>query len=212
MTAPKQKRKPVTTPKGRAEYPRLDKPDTKFVTEGVYKIDLCIPAADAAGLKNNIDEVHAEAIALANAELKEKGKKGPAKENGLPYEERADGTIVFKFKTNASGKDPKTGETFEIRPALFDRAGTPLPAGTRVGGGSLCRVSFIPLPYVKPLGSGVTLRLSAVQVIEMQHHSAPAASFGFSSEDEEAAGEVAGEVAGEEAPAVKLEGSTPDDF
>ena len=36
------------TAKGRASFPHLNKPDTKFNAEGVYKTSLIVPAKDAA--------------------------------------------------------------------------------------------------------------------------------------------------------------------
>jgi hypothetical protein len=44
-----------TTPKGRALWPRLNEPDTKFKEEGEYSVKLILPADKAEPLMQLID-------------------------------------------------------------------------------------------------------------------------------------------------------------
>lgn len=172
----------LVTPRGRAIFPYLNTPDTKFNAEGRYKVDLAVPAAIAEDLVAKIDDAHREAVEKAR---QENPKSKRIKEADLPYEEDHErDEVVFKFRMKASFRN-KAGETVTMRPALFDAKGKPLPPDVKIGGGSILRVSFEPAPYYTALnGAGVTLRLKAVQVIELQTYGgASASAFGFEAED-----------------------------
>jgi len=62
------------TPKGKAVYPHLIEPDTKFDPEGVYKVDLSIPADEAAPLVEQLEAIRDEYVekTLDEAEGKKK--------------------------------------------------------------------------------------------------------------------------------------------
>lgn len=172
----KQKKVLVATPRGVAVFPTLHTPDTKFDANGVYKIDLKLTGADAEAFKAKVDGWHKESIAAAKKEntekAKEKGKKPtPVKENNPPYSENEDGSIDFKFKMPAkitlkSGN--RAGETITLRPQLVDAAMKPISKDVKIGGGSVCRVSFEVRNYNSPQGAGVKLSLVGVQVIELK--------------------------------------------
>ncbi len=177
------------TPAGRAIYPRLNEPDTKFKDEGTYSVRLALSGEDAQGLIDSIEEVKAEALEMAN-EMK-KGKK-KTKEADLPYadvldeDENETGEIAFHFKMTASGLSKKTGKKWERRPALFDAKTKRLdPEKTQIWGGSILKVSYTAEPfYVPALGAGVTLRLHGVQVLELVSGGEQTAeSMGFGEED-----------------------------
>lgn len=178
----KQKRPTFTTPRGRAIYPRLDSPDTKFKAEGVYRTKLAIPTSLAEGLIEEIDKAHA----AAQVEAKEKNpKEKKIKESTLPYETNPDNEdeTVFNFKMSASFKDKKTDEIVNMKPGIFDAKGKPV--SPRIGGGSILRVNFEMLPYFTKLaGAGVSLRMKGVQVLELKEWGGgDAASYGFETEE-----------------------------
>jgi hypothetical protein len=94
------------------------------------------------------------------------------------------GNLVFNFKLKASGKT-REGVEFTQAPKLYDAKGNPLPAGTKIGGGSTIKVAFeINKFYTATVGAGVSLRLKAVQVLDLKTwEGGNAASFGFGVEE-----------------------------
>ena len=161
-----------TTPKGIAQYPWLSKPDTKFNEEGVYKVDLIIPKADAIPLLKQINEVFAE-----NVDKETKRAKGQDVVKAKPpyWEELDDakqptGNVVLRLKS-------------KYKPAVFDAKGIPM-VDSNIWGGSELKVNGTIAPYFTSIiGAGVSLRLSAVQVIQyVEGGSGGAEGFGFKEE------------------------------
>lgn len=195
----KKDKKPIhVTPVGVAEWPHLNRPDTKFDEAGVFRTKLRLPADAAAPLVELIDAAFQAAHELdAVKEAKKKGKK--IKEADLPYQNATDdqgeetGEIVFSFKIKASG-ERKDGTKFTRSVPLWDAKRQPTKAD--VWGGSKIRVAFTLNPfYVPALGVGVSLQLGSVQVIELvQGQPRTAEGYGFDEEE----GYVAAPEGGEE--------------
>lgn len=177
----KQKKPRYTTPAGIAVYPYLSKPDTKFNPDGDYKVNLDVPNEEAGKLIAFLDEQHQASVDKAKEE--NKGKR--VKEGEIPYLVSEDrGVTTFKFKLKAKGKT-KAGEEFTQKPALFDSKGTPL-TDVSVGGGSKLKVSFELVPYYTAIaGAGISLRLKAVQVLELKEYTGGgnAGAYGFGEEE-----------------------------
>lgn len=177
----KKKAERFVSPKGIASYPYLHTPDTKFNTEGEYKVSLLVSGVDASKTIAFLNAQHEAAVAKAKKE--NAGKR--IKESELPFSENDDGTVTFKFKMKAK-VTPKKGDPFEQKPALFDAKGKPLTGETKVGGGSTIKVSYEVVPYYTAIaGAGVSLRLKAVQIIELKEYSGGgnAESYGFGEEE-----------------------------
>ena len=164
---------------GKAIYPHLNKPDTRFQKEGVYKVTLELSPINAKNLLKHIDD----GIALATKDSKSN------KTASLPYKTDENGNLHFNFKCKASGVS-KTGQNWEQKPKVFDSKGTPISRDILVWGGTTMKVAYEIIPYSNNmLGSGVSLRLKAVQVHELvSGGGASADSYGFK---EEANGYVA---------------------
>lgn len=179
MTKAKNPR--FTTPAGIAQYPYLTKPDTKFNPDGEYKIALEIPGAAAQDIVTFLDEQFAASVAKAKKE--NAGKK--IKEGDVPYSVDEDsGKVTVRFKLKAK-VTPKQGDPFEQRPAIFDAKGKPLQ-DAKIGGGSKVKVAYELVPYYTAIaGAGVSLRLKAVQVIDLVEFSggASADAYGFGEEE-----------------------------
>lgn len=179
MTKAKNPR--YTTPAGIAQYPYLTKPDTKFNPDGEYKISLEIPGAAAQDIVTFLDEQFAASVAKAKKE--NAGKK--IKEGDVPYSVDEDsGKVTVRFKLKAK-VTPKQGDPFEQRPAIFDAKGKPL-MDAKIGGGSKVKVAYELVPYYTAIaGAGVSLRLKAVQVIDLVEFSggASADAYGFGEEE-----------------------------
>ena len=164
---------------GKAIYPHLNKPDTRFQKEGVYKVTLELSPVNAKNLLKHIDD----GIKLATKDSKSN------KTAQLPYKTDENGNMQFNFKCKASGVS-KTGQNWEQKPKVFDSKGTPISKDILVWGGTTMKVAYEIIPYSNNmLGSGVSLRLIAVQVHELvSGGGASADSYGFK---EEANGYVA---------------------
>ena len=164
---------------GKAIYPHLNKPDTRFQKEGVYKVTLELSPVNAKNLLKHIDD----GIKLATKDSKSN------KTAQLPYKTDENGNMQFNFKCKASGVS-KTGQNWEQKLKVFDSKGTPISKDILVWGGTTMKVAYEIIPYSNNmLGSGVSLRLKAVQVHELvSGGGASADSYGFK---EEANGYVA---------------------
>lgn len=169
----------ITSPQGIAVYPKLEKPDTKFDANGVFSVDLDLSGSEAQQLIVQLTKI-ADA-AYAN-ECKAKGKKS-LKRADFPWKEVEDGKTRFKFKLKAKGG---TGEKqWDQKPALFDAKGNPVKE-LNIGSGSVIKVAFDVAPYFTAMvGHGLSLRLRAVQVIELRQYIAGDNfdAFGFKATD-----------------------------
>lgn len=180
MTKPKVQR--YVSPAGTAQYPWLNKPDTKFNPDGEYKCNLEIKdPQEIAKITSFLDEQHEASVAKAKKE--NAGKK--IKEGDVPYSLNEEtGTVTVRFKLKAK-VTPKNGEPFEQRPAVFDAKGKPTK-DAKVGGGSTLKIAYEIVPYYTAIaGAGISLRLKAAQIINLVEFSggAGADAYGFGEED-----------------------------
>jgi hypothetical protein len=115
-------------------------------------------------------------------------KKGKIKVADLPIKDVYDdnnnptGEVEIKFKMNAIGNNG--GDRWEQRPVLFDSKGRPM--NENIGSGSKIRVGSEIIPYYSAaIGAGISLRLKAVQVIELVEYSSGGGfdAWKFSEED-----------------------------
>jgi hypothetical protein len=179
--------KTIVSPAGIAMFPRLSTPDTKFDARGFYGTKLRLsPDAEATQFVAMLD-----AAADASQMDAENSRKAEGKKGGKPikladkswYRDEDSGELVVNFKMLASGKT-RAGKEFTQKPALFDAKGTPLPADVKIGGGSTLKVAFELNPFVSAIGAGVSLRLKAVQVLDLKEYGQSSAdSYGFGQED-----------------------------
>lgn len=200
------------TPIGIAVWPHLHAPDTKFDANGVFTTKLKLEGAEAENLKAAID-------AAIDASVKDRQAKDPKKKikrADAPYKAETDddgnetGATLFQFKMNHKGKR-KDGTEFTQKPFIFDAKKAEI-VGKRIGGGSKIRVSYELSPfmnYTPTIGQGVSLRLKAVQVIELREFSGDAASFGFDEVEGgyEGEGSAATDAAEDFTPAAESKGT-----
>jgi hypothetical protein len=198
-----EKRKNYVTPVGIAIYPWLNptRPDTKFKPQGEYRTKLRLAGEDAEAMITHLDALFDQAV---EAEKKTAFESARSKKLALtmanfertfkladrPYVAVADdegnetGEYDFNFKSNASFVDKKTGETIKIKLHLFDCA-KPKPQPTKdvPFGGSELIISYQVVPfYTATVGAGISLRLSAVQVVKLVTSGGGSGeSFGFGS-------------------------------
>lgn len=188
MADKKSNRVKITTPKGIAVYPRLNKPDTKFKAEGVYSVRLRLSAEAAAPIIKQIDAMAAqhlvdttamleakveEATGAAKVKLQKEWEKLELSED-KPYRAALDkdtgeetGDFEFNFKMNATFTDRNTKVTKPMAPKLVDAKGNDA-SGVQVWGGSEVQIGGYLSPfYVAKTGVGVSLRLSTVRIVKL---------------------------------------------
>ncbi|WP_018868300.1 MULTISPECIES: hypothetical protein [unclassified Thioalkalivibrio] len=209
MAEKKRPAKPrFVTPVGVAYFPYILEPDTKYNAEGVYQTELILPGdttvSTAKGenlgsfedwLNAANEEAYKKAVEANKGKKDKKGKAVVVQEADAPYRIDDDGKFIPKFKLNATGKGPDG--PFTQKPAVFDAKGKPVEL-EKLWGGSLIKVSFELVEYFmeSTKAAGVSLRMKAVQVIELRAGGAGADSSaygfgeeeGFEAEEDEAEG------------------------
>lgn len=173
----------MQTPKGTAYWARLFRPDTKFDADGVYSVKFRLPKADASDVVQAIDT--AMNVSLKKAKDENPTKKGSIKAANPPYSDVYDndgnetGEVEFNFKQKAVIKTRRG--PMEKKPAVFDAKGKPITDAVDVGNGSTIKVAYEAFPYYTSMaGAGVSLRLVASQLINLQ---ASGNDFSFGVED-----------------------------
>ena len=186
------KRKKITTPLGRARYPWLTEPDTKFDPEGVFRVQLILNAKENEEFLDRLDAMADEAFEDAKEDLKEKKPQDVEKVRRKdPYEYIYDDSgnktkkVFVKFKMNHiittdSGK-------IELEPDLFDAKGKYIDLDDfNVTGGSEIRVNFTPRKYYMASNklAGISLQLNAVQIVELAKRGGDPDYYGFGEEED----------------------------
>lgn len=183
----------LMSPRGTAVWPRLNEPDRRYKPEGEYKISLRLRKDNAEHAKflTNLQEIYDEHIKLEKAKFltEQKGKKKPEELKIVPppWAEVVDkdtgeetGEVDIKFAMKAR-VDIKGKPSFEQHPSVFDAQGK--PTKVVVGGGSAVKIAATVNKWCTKLGASISLRLKAVQVLELVAPGGDASYFGFQKED-----------------------------
>lgn len=186
----------ILTPTGIAVWPKLNAPDTKFKAGGEFKVGLRLSAEQAQPLIDKFEAELAYYFDSEKAELMQGDGKSKAKAKALklatdkPYKMEVDdegdetGNIVFNFKM--PNRIPREGKAdIVLFPDFFDAGGKSLKNPPEVWGGSKLRISGQLRPFNMALtGVGLSLRLQAVQIIELTTKgSRDATGYGFGAEE-----------------------------
>lgn len=189
---------------GTLVYPRLNAPDTKYKADGEYSAKMRL---DAEASENLIKDIEAELAAYwptAKAEAQQRiddAKTGPAKakakkaleelkESDKSYKPAYDddgeetGEYEFNFKMPAvflKDKGKATEKKTPMRPDVFDSAGKVLKVVPEIWGGTTGHVAYELRPFSTAVGVGISLRLKAFQIIDLQQGggSRDADAYGF---------------------------------
>lgn len=174
----KSQQKPITATNVYAVYPKIDK---------CYRFDNaenrsvpCKPTDDGAGyeLQFRIEKDRAQPILDALAAV----WKEYARENGIktkptnyPFTESDADPDFYTFKTKLRGA--YSGEVTR-KPPVFNSANQPITEPDfQLTTGSMVNVNFVPVAYKTAMAMGVSLRLRAVQVLELSETAAGASPF-----------------------------------
>ena len=172
--------KTLTTPIGTAYYPRIDTPDTKFNSDGVYSCKLHLDEGQFNTFKMQVDSL----VKQAYEEMcREKNKPSLRVADTSPVRVK-DGNFEVYAKQVAR-KDTRKG-LLEFRVTVFDAKGQRLEDIPPIGSGSRLKLAVEVYPYYTDLnGFGYSLRLKAVQIVELVEYgsSSNPANFGFGEED-----------------------------
>lgn len=196
MSDKKTKLPSFTSPKGIFVWPRLSEPDTKYKAEGLYSVKLRLDESEAKALINKLQPIFDQSVedgkekyaALPVKTRKEKDFK-TVKYFSPVYDEETEeetGEVEFNFKMTASGVSKKTGKKWERAPRIFDAKGIVMKNIPSIWGGTTGKVAFEVMPFFNAAQceAGLSLRLDAVQIIELVSGGGKSASaYGFGAED-----------------------------
>jgi hypothetical protein len=169
----------LVSPKGEASYAFLNNPSTKFKPEGEFSVKLKVSGDEAVAFVEKVKSILKDAYKDQCMLL----KKDKLKLADYPWKEE-DGSFLIKFAAKAQIK-AKDGTIYDKKVALFDTQGNPVTE--YIGSNSIIRVAAEIFTWYAPLlGMGVSLRMKAVQVIQLVAPSRMVSSeaFGFSAEEE----------------------------
>ena len=146
-----------TTPVGTAQYPYIFTADTQFEKAGVFSVKLILSDEDAKPIIKLYEET------LKARQEKENTDKRSAHNQ---YKVLKDGGIEFKFKLK-NKVTMRDGTDFEQRPKILNADKT-VAEEQPVYSGSKMKIAFQAVSWHNNLqGVGVTLRMKAVQLIEV---------------------------------------------
>ena len=161
----------MVSPAGIAVWPHLNSPDTKFDKgdgSGEYKVDVKLDEATAQPvidkLQKILDQYHAEEISQ-NPKVKQFNTHLPIQEE-VDDQGNLTGSWILRVKQKARIHTNNNGPV-DMKVALFDAKRRPTNA--EIGGGSTLKVATTIVPYTMPSNKavGISLRLNAVQVINL---------------------------------------------
>lgn len=177
--------KKYTTGKGQLTgFISLDKPSTKFDKDGVYSTNILLSEEEGTKLADEIKAVRTEQFKKFG-----KGTKVTELTQCVPFttvdeetgEEMPDeeGRYVLKTKAGAYIKDGKP--TF--KPQLFDAKGNKVTINN-IGAGTVAKLAVELSGYSVAGKTGVSVKLKAVQIIDLvEFGGGSAESYGFGEEE-----------------------------
>jgi hypothetical protein len=148
------------SPRGTLIWPWIRTPDTRFDSEGKYKVTLLLDPADAAA-DAFIKQINSYVESVG-------GKNSPCKDH----------------KDKDGNDTDKVAVTFgsAYKPAVFDSHRNKVPDEVDPGNGSEVRVAYTVNVY-DGFGGGVNLYLKAVQIVSYKPKEASASDLGFGDEE-----------------------------
>lgn len=208
LESPQQHKIFRTTPIGVAVYPHLlDPDDFQLKNNGVYECNtkLLLDPADSEVKKfvSEIDSLVDQAFEAGKIKLRkewesasgaQKAKLKKVKDELVkhtPYDDEFDeegeptGKVLFKMKTRVKGEDKKTGKMWSREVPIFSADGSKILGEERnklkLWGGSRIAISTQLVPFVSPgiSKSGISLRITATQIIEVAGAEKSADQYGF---------------------------------
>lgn len=191
-----------TTPKGKAVYPHLKRPDVKFHDLGQYKADILVPIEEAKPLMQKLLNMWKMECGTAANKFDNFMFTVETDEDGEPT-----GQVLFKLRVK--NKLRKDGEIWDRKPKLFDASLTPCPNANPFGGSTMAVSAEAYAWSTKDGRKGVSLQPLAVQIVNLVEgkDNADAGGFGFEATE----GFVADNDAAAFTPAPTMDSDDDDD-
>ena len=169
--------KQLTTPQGKASWPSLREPDTRFDSDGFYSCKLHVSESD-------FDKFNAEVAPIVEAAYQAECKRQNVSELRMapsnPIRVSDEGKFEIYAKQKARVHTRRSG-TLEFEVAAIDVDGNECDMPD-IGSGSTIKMAVeVSTWYMASQGFGCSLRLQAVQILELVSNS-KGKSFGFKSE------------------------------
>ena len=174
--------KVMTTPKGKAVWPRLKEPDTKFDAEGMYSVKLHVSEEDFKAFEATLQP---KLDAAYKAECDRLGKSQLRMSSTSPLRITDEGEYEIYAKQKAK-VETRSKKTLEFSIGAVDSQGKKIEM-PNVGSGSILKLAVEPSTWFVPSqGFGYSLRLKAVQIIDLCEfgESGDQGDFGFSCEED----------------------------
>ena len=173
--------------KGKSLWAKVFEPDTRFVDDGEYSTSVIVPEAEAAEvceqLESLIDDEYNKVV-KEKPQLKATLSKRPVTEPDYDQDGNDTGNVVFKTKLKAKIRG-KNGQVYSQKVNVVDAKRNPMSGDQLVGNGSLVKVAVEPVTYVMQSTKqvGVSLRLKAMQVIDLVEHGSSSTDSIFQEEE-----------------------------
>jgi len=173
--------------KGKSLWAKVFEPDTRFVDDGEYSTSVIVPEAEAAEvceqLESLIDDEYNKVV-KEKPQLKATLSKRPVTEPDYDQDGNETGNVVFKTKLKAKIRG-KNGQVYSQKVNVVDAKRNPMSGDQLVGNGSLVKVAVEPVTYVMQSTKqvGVSLRLKAMQVIDLVEHGSSSTDSIFQEEE-----------------------------
>ena len=166
------------TPIGESRFAKIGKRVDEYEGKRRYVINVTFGKGSPAEKK--MKAACDKAFELAKADDAFKGKKwNPMCQKG--YEELEDGTLSFRFRTNAEFTDYNTGEKITKKIPLFDKHGNKYnSAEIEIGNGSKVQVSYdVGAYYSSSTVHGINLYLHGVMIHDLVEYNGDDCGFTF---------------------------------
>jgi hypothetical protein len=179
----------MVSPKGPAIWPKLNAPDFKYKKEGEFavRIEYDPESTDGKAFIAKMEALRDEEFAKFASEnpKKKKAKMAPLFREETDDEGDETGKVSFNFKMKHKITRKSDGKEFTMFPTILNAKRDELKNPPNIGGGSVLKVAFEAVPYFneKDKEFGLTLRLSAVQIITLVEFGGSRAANDFDDED-----------------------------
>ncbi len=170
----------LNTPVGIGQYPYLETPDFDYNSAGDWKVKVFYDPSedDVQKMCLVMDDLLEKAMVYFTDQAKTaKDKKKVRPSENTPYynetddEDEPTGRIYINPKSIASGTTAE-GEDWKRHMPIFDPQGVMVTEKLNIGSGTKMRVSLeLRAYYNKQSGVGLSLRLKAVQIIDLKQFS-----------------------------------------
>lgn len=184
------------TPKGVANWPKLNTPDTKFDPVGKYSCKLIWDGSDPdvqafiAKLEAIQEEFFASEVARLKADKKAALAMELTKDQIIKIDRDSEtgeetGKVIFMASLKAAGTR-KDGSTWTQKPTIFSASGVKLANPPAVYSGTILKLSVEVEPFINQTSkkAALSIRLKAAQIIELVSGGERSfSSYGFEAED-----------------------------